>query len=235
MSTLAWFRVLLCRYIRFFQWNLKKKLQKHLSDKNVLVISQHQTENNTDMIYRFVIVSDEADNFKLQIAIDSTATFMQLRNIILDSAGYGKEQMDSFYICDDEWNKEKEVTCMDMGSDSDQDIWIMDDTQLDELLEDEGQRMKFVFDYMTERFFKVKLKEVVPGKALHDPLCERKVGNPPAENVDITEFITIPKIPDASNIDAIDRSEFYGDEEYDEDEISDFEEMDNLDTDNYKF
>ena len=205
----------------FFQWIHKKKPQKHLSDKNVLVISQHQTENNTDMIYRFVIVSDEADNFKLQIAIDSTATFMQLRNIILDSAGYGKEQMDSFYICDDEWNKEKEVTCMDMGSDSDQDIWIMDDTQLDELLEDEGQRMKFVFDYMTERFFKVKLKEVVPGKALHDPLCERKVGNPP--------------IPDASNIDAIDRSEFYGDEEYDEDEISDFEEMDNLDTDNYKF
>jgi hypothetical protein len=118
------------------------------------------------MIYKFVIVSDEADNFKLQIAIDSTATFMQLRNIILDSAGYSKEQMDSFYICDDEWNKEKEVTCMDMGSDSDEDIWIMDDTQLDELLEDEGQRMKFVFDYMTERFFKVKLKEVVPGKSL---------------------------------------------------------------------
>ena len=91
------------------------------------------------MIYRFVIVSDEADNFKLQIAIDSTATFMQLRNVILESAGYDKEQMDSFYICDDEWNKEKEVTCMDMGSDTDEDIWIMDDTQLDELLEDEDQ------------------------------------------------------------------------------------------------
>jgi hypothetical protein len=137
--------------------------------------------------------------------------------------------MDSFYICDDEWNKEKEVTCMDMGSDSDEDIWIMDDTQLDELLDEEGQRMKFVFDYMTERFFKVKLKEVVPGKALHDPLCERKVGNPPAENVDISEFITIPKIPDANNIEAIDKSEFYGDEEYDEDEISDYEELDDFD------
>ena len=143
--------------------------------------------------------------------------------------------MDSFYICDDEWNKEKEVTCMDMGSDTDEDIWIMDDTQLDELLDEEGQRMKFVFDYMTERFFKVKLKEVIPGKTIHDPLCESKIGNPPAENVDITEFISIPKIPDASNIEAIDKSEFYGDEEYDEDEISDFEEMDGLDNDNYKF
>ena len=187
------------------------------------------------MIYRFVIVSDESDNFKLQIAIDSAATFMQLRNVILDSAGYGKEQMDSFYICDEEWNKEKEVTCMDMGTDSDEDIWIMDDTQLDELIEDEGQRLKFVFDYMTERFFKVKLKEIVIGKNLHDPLCESKVGNAPAESVDISDFITIPKIPDASNIDPIDKSEFYGDEEYDEDEISDFEELDSLDSDNYKF
>ena len=187
------------------------------------------------MIYRFVVVSDEAENFKLQIAIDSTATFMQLRNVILDSAGFGKDQMDSFYICDDEWNKEKEVTCMDMGSEADEDIWIMDEAHLDEIIEDEGQRMKFVFDYMTERFFKIKLKETVPGKSLHDPLCESKVGTPPAESVDITEFITLPKIPDASNIDPIDRSEFYGDEEYDEDEISDFDEMDSLDNDNYKF
>ena len=31
------------------------------------------------------------------------------------------------------------------------------------------------------------------------------------------------------------KSEFYGDEEYNEDEISDFEEMDDLDSDNYKF
>ena len=147
------------------------------------------------MIYKFVIVSDEADNFKLHIAIDSTAVFMQLRNIILDSAGYGKDQMDSFYICDDEWNKEKEVTCMDMGSDSDEDIWIMDDTQLDELLDEEGQRMKFVFDYMTERFFKVKLKEIIPGKNLHDPLCESKIGTPPAENVDISDLSPSPRFP----------------------------------------
>ena len=185
------------------------------------------------MIYKFVIVSDEAENFKLQIAIDSSATFMQLRNVILDAAGYSKEQMDSFYICDEDWSKEKEVTCIDMDTDSDEDIWIMDDTQLDELIEEEGQRMKFVFDYMTERFFKVKLKEVIPGKNLHDPLCERKVGNPPAENVDISDFITIPKIPDATNIEPIDKSEFYGDEEYDEDEISDFEELDSIVGDDY--
>ena len=46
------------------------------------------------MIYKFVIVSDEAENFKLQIAIDSAATFMQLRNVILDAAGYSAAKAD---------------------------------------------------------------------------------------------------------------------------------------------
>ena len=70
---------------------------------------------------------------------------------------------------------------------------------------------------------------------MHDPLCESKIGTPPAESVDITEFITIPKIPDANNIEPIDESEFYGDQEYNEDEIADYDELDGLDSDNYKF
>ena len=103
------------------------------------------------MIYKFLVGSEESENFKLEIKIDSEDTFMRLRNTILDASGYSKEQMDSFYICDDDWHKEKEVTVMDMGSDSDEDVWIMDDTPLDELLDEEGQKLKFVFDYMTMR------------------------------------------------------------------------------------
>ncbi|UKI44485.1 MAG: hypothetical protein L6U16_02690 [Porphyromonadaceae bacterium] len=78
---------------------------------------------------------------------------MRLRNTILDAAGYDKDQVDSFYICDEEWNKEREVTVMDMGMDSDDDIWLMDDTPLEELLEDEGQRLKFVFDMGVGKIF----------------------------------------------------------------------------------
>ena len=79
------------------------------------------------MIYRFNLISDEVDDFKLEIQIDSDDTFLSLRNVILDAAGYTKDQMDSFIICDEEWNKEKEVTLTDMGADSDEDIWLMDE------------------------------------------------------------------------------------------------------------
>ena len=55
------------------------------------------------MIYKFRIVSDEVDNFRREICIDSDATFLELNDAILDSVGFTKDQMTSFFICDDDW------------------------------------------------------------------------------------------------------------------------------------
>ncbi len=140
------------------------------------------------MIYKFRLISDEVSNFKLEIQIDSDDTFLRLRNAILDAVGYTKDQMCSFILCDEDWQKEKEVTLADMGSDSDEDIWLMADTRLSELIEDEGQRLMFVFDYLTNRAFFMEMKELLPSKHLADPLCSRKEGIPPKQTIDINEF-----------------------------------------------
>lgn len=176
------------------------------------------------MVYKFVIGSEEVENFKLEILIDAGDTFMRLRNAILDAAGFSREQMDSFFICDDDWNNEKEITYMDMGSDSDEDIWLMEDTTLDELVEDEGQKLKFVFDYMTDRYFYIRLKETIPGNTLVDPLCERKEGKPPKEVVDIETFVPVPPKVE-TNIEEL-GEDFYGDEDFNEEELSEFDEID---------
>ena len=118
------------------------------------------------MIYKFRIISDEVSNFKLEISIDADDTFLSLRNAILEAVGYSKDQMDSFIICDEDWQREKEVTLTDMGSDSDEDIWLMEDTRLSDLIEDEGQRLMFVFDYLTNRAFFMEMKELTPSKTL---------------------------------------------------------------------
>ncbi len=46
-----------------------------------------------------------------------------------------------------------------MGADSDNEVYLMDETPLIDLIEDEGQRMIFVFDYLTDRCFFVELKK----------------------------------------------------------------------------
>ena len=101
------------------------------------------------MIYRFTIISDEVDDFIREIKIDSDATFYDFHKSILDACGYSDDQMTSFFICDEDWEKEKEITLEDMGTSSEEDSWIMKDTRLSELIEDEKQRQLYVFDHLT--------------------------------------------------------------------------------------
>ena len=44
------------------------------------------------MVFRFLILSDEVDDFKREIKIDSEATFLDLYNAIMDSVGYTKDR-----------------------------------------------------------------------------------------------------------------------------------------------
>lgn len=173
------------------------------------------------MIYRFNLISDEVDDFKLEIQIDSDDTFLSLRNVILDAAGYTKDQMDSFIICDEEWNKEKEVTLTDMGADSDEDIWLMGETKISELIDDEGDRLMFVFDYLTNRAFFMELKECIFSKDIDEPICTRKIGHAPKQNVDIDAFdaeIDKAAATAAKNTDDYD-ADFYDSDEFNEDEF----------------
>lgn len=176
------------------------------------------------MIYRFKIVSDEVNNFSRIIEADSEATFFDLRNAILESVEYSKDNLDSFFICDDDWQKEQEVTQMDMGTSSDQDIWIMADTPLSELIEEEGQRLMFVFDYLSDRAFFMELKVTLPGENLDTPRCIQSAGTPPQENIDLDDF--------EKNIDAIAGStqgNNFGDDEFDfGDDLYNDDDLDNL-------
>ena len=174
------------------------------------------------MIFNFRIVSDEAENFKREIQIDADATFLDLKNAICDSVAFDKNQMCSFFMCDDRWEKEKEITFEDMGVDDDQDIWLMDESVLADFIEDEGQKLLYVFDYLTERMFFIEMTKLVTGKTLKDPLCTLSLGTPPPETVSIEEFdakIDAKTSKTAnSSIDDIDE-DFYGSESYNADEF----------------
>ena len=164
------------------------------------------------MIYRFTIISDEVDDFVREIQIDPEATFFDFHEAILKSVGYANDQMTSFFICDDDWSKNTEITLVEMDTTSEVDNYIMEDTRLEELLEDEHQKLLFVFDYMTERAFFMELREIVPGKDLDAPICSKSVGTPPAQIVSFDEF-------EAKNGSTDVGEDFYGDSEYDMDEL----------------
>ncbi|MBP3354401.1 MAG: hypothetical protein IJ341_04405 [Bacteroidales bacterium] len=140
------------------------------------------------MIYKFLLLSDEVETFSREICIDSEATFLELNDAILNSVNYTKDQITSFFICEDDWEKREEITLIEMDSSSDEDIWLMEDTRLSELIEDEHQRLLFVFDMMADRSFFMELREIELGKNLIDPLCTKVKGKAPKQIMSLEEL-----------------------------------------------
>jgi len=154
------------------------------------------------------MISDEVDNFIREIKIDSEATFFDFHTAILKSVGYKDDQMTSFFLCDEDWEKEKEVTLEDMGSSSEEDSWLMKETPLSELIEDEKQRLLFVFDPLADRVFFIELTEIITGQDLKNAICSRKQGEAPKQNVDFEEVMNMGGSLDLDE-------NFYGDQDFD--------------------
>ena len=164
------------------------------------------------MIFRFLILSDEVDDFKREIKIDSESTFLDLHDIILDSVGFTKDQMCSFFICEDDWSKKTEITLVEMDTTSEEDNYTMANTKLSDMLEDEHQKVLFVFDYMTDRAFFLELREIIPQKDLAKAVCSKSVGEAPKQTIPLDNF-------DAkSNSTDVDEN-FYGDSDFDINEL----------------
>lgn len=164
------------------------------------------------MIYKFLILSDEVDDFVREISIDSEATFFDLHDAILDAVDYNKDQMTSFFLCSDDWEKKQEITLVEMDAGSEYDNLVMDETVLNEYLSDEGQKILYVFDYIFDRVFFIELKEIVPGKNLDEAKVTLSQGKAPDQvNIQQDDISSLKK----TDVDA----SFYGDEDFDLDEL----------------
>lgn len=134
------------------------------------------------MIYRIKYICEEVDGFVREVKIDADATFLDLNKIVLKSCGYPDDQMTSFFICDDEWERREQITREDMGTGSaDEDIFVMEQTKLSEFVEDAGQHMEFVFDPFNNRSFFLDVKELIPGENLAEAEITRSKGDAPQQ------------------------------------------------------
>ena len=191
------------------------------------------------MIFKFSLVSDEVANFKREIQIDGDDTFYDLHKIIMQCCGYDETEMASFFMCDDWWKRKQEISLVELDTDSDVDSFVMEDEILSDWLDEEKQKMMFVFDYIGDRGFFMELSEMILGDNLSKPICTKKVGTSPeqflkeeeVEPVKPTVTTPIPLIED--DILEEDDEKFYGDDDFNPDELDldGFEGLDGADSD----
>lgn len=172
------------------------------------------------MIFNFRLASDEVHNFRREIKIDAQATFFDLKNAICDAVGFRKDELASFFICDNDWKKEKEIAVEDIDSTSDQDVYLMDECVLEDYIDDEGQKLLYTFDYDKDRSFYIEMNELITGKDLRDPVCTLSAGKAPSqwieeEKEEVAEVVPTRKQTTLEDFD----DPMYGDDEYSPDEF----------------
>lgn len=171
------------------------------------------------MIFNFRIVSDEVENFRRDIQIDADSTFLDLRNAIYESVDFDKSQICSFFICDGNWERRREITLEDMGLDSSEDAYLMDETILSDEIEDEGQRLMLTFDYLNDRSLFMEMKKSETGKYLSEPLCTSSMGKAPKQESVLEDITPTATKTATAKIEDFDE-EFYGSDSYSDDEFN---------------
>jgi hypothetical protein len=168
------------------------------------------------MTLKLTLFSQEKDDFVREILIDSDAKFAELHQLILTDCSYDEHQKQCFLICDEDWRVKQRICLQDTDEMSyDQDLNLMSDTSIGDFLEDEGQRLAYVFDPDGKRFFLMELTENVFGMTEKVAIVNRRHGLPPVQSLVEEEEQTTEQTENPEEIE----EGFYGDEGYEEEEL----------------
>ena len=112
------------------------------------------------MTIRLRIISGEDEEFLRDVEISGGATFLELHNFIQKMLNFDDGQMASFFITDEDWQKNEEITLMDMNMDDSSDSLIMSETPLNKFIQTQKQRLLYVFDFFNERSLFLETYEI---------------------------------------------------------------------------
>ncbi|HPE55751.1 MAG TPA: hypothetical protein P5514_14010 [Bacteroidales bacterium] len=149
-------------------------------------------------IYKFRMIFAEVDDFVRDFEIQANQSFADFHKIIVESVGLDENELSSFHICDQKWNKLKEITLIDMldGEEPDQDMkpveetHVMHDSAIRDFINEPRQRLLFEYDFVNLKTFFIELLSVYKKKdETVFPKCTFKRGSliDLAAEVDIDE------------------------------------------------
>jgi hypothetical protein len=134
------------------------------------------------MIYLFRIISDENPVFFRDIVADASDTFLEFHQTLQKDLGYDPTQLASFFITNHQWEKQQEITLIDMMTDPGVSTTTMDQASLGEHLQELNQRMIYVFDFFSNRAFFIELIETADeSTAKKTPFIGHSKGEPPPQ------------------------------------------------------
>ena len=88
------------------------------------------------MIFLFRIISDENPDFFRDLVAGDSDTFLDFHNSLQKELGYDPSQLASFFITNENWEKEREITLIDMTEDGGTETVAMDQAVIQDFISD---------------------------------------------------------------------------------------------------
>jgi hypothetical protein len=119
-------------------------------------------------VYKFRLLSDINDDFVRDIEIQANQTFFDFHNAINQCVKMNGQELASFHICDQKWNKLQEITLIDMigmeepGEESKtvEETYIMKDSVIRDFINEPHQRLLYEYDFLSQSAFFIELLNV---------------------------------------------------------------------------
>jgi hypothetical protein len=135
--------------------------------------------------YKFRVLLDTDNNQEIfrDIVIDEKENFETFYHAILKSFNFEGQEMGSFYMSNDEWDKGFEISLMDMSySDEDQEVSaVMSQSILAEYMDEPDQKIILAYDFIRMWLFLIELQERVE-ETVAKPTVAMSVGIAPPED-----------------------------------------------------
>ena len=138
------------------------------------------------MKYTFRILIDyEKDVFR-DIEMSSEQRFLDLHQAILDAFEFSGEQMASFYMSNEDWDKGEEIMQFDMGEDI---ARSMENTSLGEMVDAVGAKVLYIYDFLRLWIFYLELVAIAEEESgATYPIVTSSIGIPPKEEDKSADF-----------------------------------------------
>lgn len=134
------------------------------------------------MILLFRIISDEDQEFYRDLVIDGSDTFLDFHKVLQKNLAYDPTQLASFFITNKGWEKQQEITLIDMKQEAGIETLTMGEVTMDEYISEVNQRMIYVFDFFSERAFYMELIENSDQSSSKEtPFVAQSIGDPPQQ------------------------------------------------------
>ena len=141
--------------------------------------------------YTFRVLNDENTDFLREVQILEDQTFIDFHDFLVDICNFQGNELASFYVCDDLWNKMEEISLIDMSLDEPDKVddeeeneglvalpmRIMENTLIADIVKTKHQKLIYEFDFMCPIVLNIECVRIENTDSDDYPLCIKSEGD----------------------------------------------------------